>query len=183
MDHKQNILFQSGELFYSQGFHNTGIEQITKVCEIKKPTLYYHFESKTSLGKAYLEQRAEILFKMLLKIKERNKTYEGFLSDWSSTLILLARKNEFYGCPFIAFASELAEKERLEFKETLESIESRWLSIQERIYNHYYPLAKDAKAIARKILILHTGCVMLYRASRNSKYLKEFKAELKNLLL
>lgn len=181
IDTKQNILSKAGYLFYFQGFNNTGIDQITKECEITKPSLYYHFDSKITLGKAYIEERARLLFAMLIGLKERNQSYDGYLSEWSSTLILLARKGEFFGCPFTAFASELNEKERSEFEETLQSVESRWLSIQEKTYLHYHPTAIDSKLVARRILILHTGCVMLYRASRNIKYLKQFKAELKTL--
>lgn len=175
IDTKQNILEQAGALFYAQGFNNTGMEQITKVCGIKKPALYYHFESKNVLGLAYLEHRSKILFEMLESLLQRAKTFDQYLSSWATALIMLARRNEFFGCPFTAFSSELDGDERTFFETKLRSVENEWLAIQKKAFVKYYGESEAAKSIAEKILIVHTGCVMLYRASRDIKYLKQLK--------
>ncbi len=174
-DTKQNILEQAGALFYVQGFNNTGIEQITQVCNIKKPALYYHFGSKNALGLAYLEYRAEMLFGMLESLMNRAKTFDQYLQSWATALMMLTRRGEFFGCPFTAFASELDAEERTFFENKLRAIESEWLAIQERAFVKHYRQSAAAKRIAEKILIAHTGCVMLYRASRDMKYLKQLK--------
>ena len=66
---KQIILEKAGALFYRQGFNNTGIEEITRVVGVKKPALYYHFESKKALGNAYIEYRAKLLFDCISSAK------------------------------------------------------------------------------------------------------------------
>lgn len=175
VDTKQHILEQAGALFYAQGFNNTGMEKITEVCGIKKPALYYHFGSKNALGLAYLEFKSEGLFAMLNKLLERSQSFGKYLDSWANALILLARRNEFFGCPFTAFASELDAEERAYFETRLRSVESEWLAIQERAVTKFYGDSAAAKGIAKKILIEHTGCVMLYRASRDRKYLKQLK--------
>lgn len=175
IDTKQNILEQVGALFYEQGFNNTGMEQITKVCGIKKPALYYHFDSKNALGLAYLEFRAKILFAMLEGLAQRAKTFDQYLSSWATALVMLARRNEFFGCPFTAFSSELEAKERKFFEARLRAVEKEWLAIQERTFIKFFGESPATKGIAEKILIVHTGCVMLYRASRDMKYLKQLK--------
>lgn len=177
VDTKQRILEQAGALFYAQGFNNTGMEKITEVCGIKKPALYYHFGSKNALGLAYLEHKANGLFAMLEALIERSQSFGKYLDSWANALILLARRNEFFGCPFTAFASELDAEERAYFETRLRSVESHWLAIQEKAFVRYYGDAVAAKGIAKKILVAHTGCVMLYRASRDVKYLKQLKAE------
>jgi len=174
---RQLILEKAGALFYQQGFHNTGMDEITRVVGVKKPALYYHFESKNALGHAYVEYRAQMLFEMLERLLARSTTYEKFLSSWASALILLARRGEFFGCPFTAFASELTHDDRQYFDKLLQNTKAAWLDLQVRAYLRFYPKGGMAKIIARRILIAHTGCVMLYRASREEVYLRELKAE------
>lgn len=176
MSTKQNILEQAGALFYAQGFNNTGIEKITEVCGIKKPALYYHFGSKNGLGLAYLEFKAKALFSMLEALLERGRSFDEYLNSWATALMMLARRGEFFGCPFTAFSSELDAEERTFFEDKLRAVESEWLAIQERAFVKHYRQTAAAKHIAEKILIAHTGCVMLYRASRDMKYLKQLKA-------
>lgn len=173
---KNNILEQAGTLFYSQGFNHTGMEKITIVCGIKKPTLYYYFPSKNALGIAYLESRASALFSMLNALLGRANSLDQYLSSWASALILMARRNEFFGCPFTSFASELNSEERTYFEKTLKNIEEDWLNIQVQAYQKFYSKSTVAKQFAEKILVTHTGCVMLYRASRDLNYLKQLKS-------
>ena len=172
---KQNILEQAGALFYAQGFNNTGIEKITEVCGIKKPALYYHFGSKNGLGLAYLEFKAKALFSMLEALLARSRSFDEYLNSWANALILLARRGEFFGCPFTAFASELDAEERGYFETNLRRVEGEWLSIQEKAFVKHYGNTAAVKRVAEKILVTHTGCVMLYRASRDMKYLKQLK--------
>lgn len=181
VDTKQNILEQAGALFYAQGFNNTGMEKITEVCGIKKPALYYHFGSKNALGLAYLEYRAEMLFGMLEGLLKRAKSFDQYLSSWANALIILARRGEFFGCPFTAFASELNSEERAYFETKLRGVEKEWLAVQEKAFLKYYGESKAAKNIAAKILIAHTGCVMLYRASRDAKHLKQLRTAFSEL--
>ncbi|MFZ5628464.1 MAG: TetR/AcrR family transcriptional regulator [Spirochaetota bacterium] len=174
---KQKILEKAGALFYAQGYNNTGVDEITRVCGIKKPALYYHFESKTGLGLAYLEYRAELLFGMLDHLLERSASFDKYLSAWATALIMLAKRGEFFGCPFTAFASELSQEERPVFTPQLNSVQDRWLRFQARAYLKYHDNSAAAKQVARRVLVAHTGCVMLYRASRDLQYLKQLKAE------
>ena len=173
---REVILEKAGALFYRQGFNNTGMDEITRAVGVKKPALYYHFESKNVLGLAYLEHRSKILFEMLESLLQRAKTFDQYLSSWATALIMLTRRNEFFGCPFTAFSSELDGDERVFFESKLRSVENEWLAIQKRAFVKYYGESEAAKSIAEKILIAHTGCVMLYRASRDMKYLKQLKS-------
>lgn len=44
-------------LFYRQGFHATGVEQLSQEAGVTKKTLYRHFSSKDHLVEAALELR------------------------------------------------------------------------------------------------------------------------------
>ena len=60
-DTKEKILQKVSILFYTQGYTNTGIDQITKDIGITKPTLYHHFDSKNNLGLVYLEKKSRFI--------------------------------------------------------------------------------------------------------------------------
>ena len=176
-DTKEKILQKVSILFYTKGYTNTGIDQITKEIGITKPTLYHHFDSKNTLGLVYLEKKEESLFTLLTSLLKKSHTFGDYLNHWANTYLLLSKRKQFYGCPFTAFASEMKPEDRPLFEEKLRTIEKDWLSFQETAYLKFYPNAKNGKEIASKILILHTGCVMLYRASLDIKYIKQMKKE------
>lgn len=175
-DTKQRILEQTAALFYAEGFNNTGMEKITEVCGIRKPALYYHFGSKNELGLAYLEYKSAGLFAMLGTLIARSESFTEYLTAWANAYIVLARRGEFFGCAFTAFASELDAEERKFFSARLRKIEADWLALQERAITKFHPESKAAKTVAQQILIAHTGCVMLFRAARDTRYLKQMKS-------
>jgi len=180
-DTKDKILQKVSILFYTRGYTNTGVDQITKDIGITKPTLYHHFDSKNNLGLVYLERKAESLFTLLNSLLDKSNTFSDYLNRWVNTLLLLSKRKQFYGCPFTVFASEMKPEDRPIFEEKLRAIEKNWLSFQESAYLKFYPNAKNSKEIASKILILHTGCVMLYRSSLDIKYIKQLKREFSEL--
>jgi len=53
---KDRILDTASRLFYDQGYHVTGINQIIEEAEIARASLYNHFPSKTDLLLAYLDR-------------------------------------------------------------------------------------------------------------------------------
>jgi AcrR family transcriptional regulator len=52
---KERILDTASRLFYDQGYHVTGINQIIEEADIARASLYNHFPSKTDLLLAYLD--------------------------------------------------------------------------------------------------------------------------------
>ncbi len=53
---KDRILDTASRLFYDQGYHVTGINQIIEEADIARASLYNHFPSKTDLLLAYLDR-------------------------------------------------------------------------------------------------------------------------------
>jgi AcrR family transcriptional regulator len=43
MDNKEKIMQCALELFANKGYDGTGIQEITQISEVTKPTLYYYF--------------------------------------------------------------------------------------------------------------------------------------------
>jgi AcrR family transcriptional regulator len=175
------ILNKAGHLFYSQGFNKTGMEQITKVSGLTKPSLYYHFKSKNDLGLAYLEMQQKGFSLFLTKLQKRSETFEDYLVAWTRSLKHLARKDKFFGCPFSVFASEIPLEDRAFFESRLLEIEAGWLKFQKDVALEFGYPAIEVGTIARKMMITYTGCAMLYRLTRDKRYLDDLENNLKLL--
>ncbi|WP_080778451.1 TetR/AcrR family transcriptional regulator [Chryseobacterium phocaeense] len=95
------ILDTADRLFYSQGYSNTGINQIIDEADIAKGSLYKHFETKTDLLVAYVQRTHELWFTRLeAAINEIADPKEKLLALFDHH----TRRQEvrqFGGCPFI----------------------------------------------------------------------------------
>lgn len=95
-------------LFYRQGFHASGVEQLSQVAGVTKKTLYRHFPSKEHLVEAALRLRdAEFMAKMKAAVEpvpdaQRPQAYIDFIAAW-------AHEPDFHGCAFINAAAEYAD--------------------------------------------------------------------------
>ncbi|EIK52432.1 TetR family transcriptional regulator [Stutzerimonas stutzeri TS44] len=94
-------------LFYRQGFHASGVEQLSQVAGVTKKTLYRHFPSKEHLVEAALRLRdAEFMAKMKAAMEpvpdaQRPQAYIDFIASW-------AHEPDFHGCAFINATAEYA---------------------------------------------------------------------------
>ena len=98
------------KLFYRQGFHATGVEQLSQVSGVTKKTLYKHFASKELLIQSALELRDKQFFnKMRLaveseKISLRPLAYIEFIACW-------VQEDGFNGCAFINVSAEYGNQQ------------------------------------------------------------------------
>jgi len=95
------ILDTAERLFYSQGYSNTGINQVIEESAIAKGSLYKHFESKTDLLVAYLHRLHERWF-------ERFETELHKVTDSKRRLLFIfdhhmdrQQLRKYGGCPFV----------------------------------------------------------------------------------
>jgi len=103
---KSKILSTASQLFYAQGYHQTGINQIIEESKVAKASFYYHFASKEDLAIAYLEATTELLqteMDELLDTPGRpgNKILQLFdrLYQWQND-------PGYHGCVFLKLSSE-----------------------------------------------------------------------------
>jgi AcrR family transcriptional regulator len=119
------ILDTADRLFYSQGYNNTGINQVIDEADIAKGSLYKHFESKADLMVAYLERLHHQWF-------ERLKAHVDKQPDPKLKLLAVLEHHrnrqqvrEFGGCPFIRANTEAGSTDSrisLEIQQTKEKL-------------------------------------------------------------
>ncbi len=107
-----HILKTAGSLFYRNGYHNTGINEIIKEAGIAKATLYNHFESKDAICIAYLEHRHRSFISALKAYAESRKIGKPALMAIFDYLIDVYRNGAFYGCWASRIYGELPQENR-----------------------------------------------------------------------
>jgi len=104
---KEHIVTIASNLFYTNGYNATGINEIISKSEIAKATLYHHFKSKEDICVAYLENRHMYFMKELKDyIKEKNEGRQKLIAIFDF-LRDLYRKGDFHGCWGIKTLGEL----------------------------------------------------------------------------
>jgi AcrR family transcriptional regulator len=110
---KERILDTASRLFYDQGYHVTGINQIIEEADIARASLYNHFPSKTDLLLAYLDNTHASWFEELdafLKPVEGPRERLLALFDFR---ILRQRKFKYKGCHFNRIAAEASDDQEV----------------------------------------------------------------------
>ena len=92
-------------LFYRQGFHASGVEQLSHEAGVTKKTLYRHFSSKEHLVEAALQRRDTEFMRKMRGVVERVSdslrplAYIEFIAVW-------VQEPDFHGCAFINATAE-----------------------------------------------------------------------------
>jgi AcrR family transcriptional regulator len=109
---REHLVETALRLFYTHGFHATGIDKILAEAGVAKMTLYKHFRSKDELILAALRRRDELFRNWLMGAMEhaasdpRERLLAMFeaLDDWFNERALGTLG--FHGCAFIKASSE-----------------------------------------------------------------------------
>ncbi|MGH1517959.1 TetR/AcrR family transcriptional regulator [Chryseobacterium sp. JK1] len=95
------ILDTAEKLFYSQGYSNTGINQIIEEADIAKASLYKHFETKTDLLIAYVQRTHQLWFLRLEAAVDKISDPKGKILALFDHHTQRQEIRQFGGCPFI----------------------------------------------------------------------------------
>ena len=114
MDKRQQLIQTAFDLFYRNGIHAVGINQILQTSGIAKKTLYHHFASKQALIEAVLQYRDEKFYNWLAaRVDAVKPGYDGLnelfnaLDDWINNRVNLL--TDFHGCFFINTCAEFSD--------------------------------------------------------------------------
>jgi AcrR family transcriptional regulator len=100
------ILDAASRLFYKQGYHATGINQVIANAGAAKASFYHHYGSKEDLCIAYLTKRHEQWFSWLQREVEQHECPKDRLLSLFTFLEKWLPDSEFRGCAFLNIASE-----------------------------------------------------------------------------
>ncbi len=106
---KERIIKTSSELFYSQGYNHTGINQIIEEAKVAKASMYQYFRSKEDIAVAYLKGRHIMWMGNLQQyIADKKSSKEKILAAFDYLRDWLVEVN-FRGCGFQNIICDLPE--------------------------------------------------------------------------
>lgn len=168
---RDRLVSAATKLFYGEGIRSVSIEAVAKKAGVTKRTFYYHFRSKDDLVAAYLEARDQPTLDLFARWFNEskcpiNKKIEGMFQKFAR-----ATKNpNWKGCGFLRTSAELAStpghpafQAGAAHKKKFEA----WLAdtlASEGI--------KDAKTVARKIVVLLDGAASVMLVHRDPDYIQ-----------
>ena len=116
---RERIIDTAFDLFYKQGYFQTGINQIIDEADVAKATFYNNFRSKEELCTEYLRTRDKLEIDLIEDmIKSINDPYEKYVAITSSMIEHMKNSN-FRGCAFNNMAIEVTEPENPIRKEVI----------------------------------------------------------------
>lgn len=106
---REKILNTANELFFRQGYHQTGINQIIEESGVAKATFYSNFKSKEDLAVEYLRERDRVetdAMKDTLKgISDPYQRYMAIIHGIKEHMV----QTDYRGCAFGNMAVEITE--------------------------------------------------------------------------
>lgn len=170
-DTRDRIIEAARELFYSQGYHATGLAQILKEAEVNSGSLYHFFASKEELLLAVLDRYKEMLWPVLLE-----PAWDGIDDPVGRIFALLERYRQGLlmtdftrSCPIGNLALELTEFHPDAQRRVAENFEGWRIAVRGCLEAaaDRLPPGVDLDRLATFILTTMEGAVMQSRAYRS----------------
>ncbi|PRX56759.1 TetR/AcrR family transcriptional regulator [Flagellimonas meridianipacifica] len=161
----EKIISTAGDLFYTNGYNSTGINEIINKCGIAKATLYSHFKSKEDICIAYLTQRHEEFLDDLKQYVSRRKKGKNQLLAIFDYLTDLYREDTFFGCWALKTLGELSAKQKRIFSTIQKHKKELLLYLGDVVLENIHNVSK---AEVEKV---SGGIYMLYDSAITEAYL------------
>lgn len=180
---RDEIIEVASKLFYEQGYHCTGIQQIIQEAGAAKGTFYSHFKSKEELGIAWLKARHRTWNHWLLQFINPKKTPKSkivgifdFLGQWMQDA-------NFRGCAFLNTMCETPDCEnalRLEISNHKRELFELFRALTAE--HHATKTKIEQEQIATTLFILFEGTLIQLQNFQDLSFLQVAKKQVTALL-
>lgn len=161
---RDKFITVANTLFYEQGFHATGLDQILDEVGVTKTTFYKHFESKDELAIAVIEERdRREMAEWLGFMRER-----GGGDPKAEILVLFDLLEEwlaqpgFRGCMFMKAATEYPLPSDPVHQAALAHTQHWFIELEKRAALGGAP---DARGLASQLLLILTGAILAWHGT------------------
>jgi len=163
---RERIIETASNLFYHQGFNQTGINQIIGEAGVAKASMYQHFRSKEDIAVAYLKQRHINWMGSLQDFVNKEKTNKkkliacfNFLNNWLVSV-------DYRGCGWQNIITDLPDDHiKIKDQAVLHKNDVRvWVhTILAEEYEE-----EDAKLLGDEVIVLLEGAIILSQIQKNN---------------
>jgi AcrR family transcriptional regulator len=180
---RDDLIEVAAKLFYQQGYHCTGVQQIIQEAGIAKGTFYSHFKSKEALGCAWLKARHHEWTGWLIDSISGKPTAKAKILGIFDFLGTWMQDCDYRGCAFLNTLSETPSIEsplRVEIVAHLNELKE---IMNQLVDDHLSARSKKERSDTSKVIfVLFEGALIELRNSRDTASLPAVKALVKSLL-
>ena len=177
---RQELVEKALTIFYSGGFHATGMDTLSSEVGISKTSVYNHFRTKEDLILAVLRLRDENFRNWLFRrMEELSDDPAGQLITMFDALGEWFKQPEFKGCMFIKASSEYQDRDHPIHQQSAEH--------KRLLQRHLEQLASEAKfqnpgQLVRQLLLLKEGAIVTAHLGHTENPALDAKTAAENLL-
>lgn len=96
MDKKELIINSARDLFYNYGYKKVSMDEIAKVSNVTKRTIYKYFKDKDSLFKYFIDEEMNNIKKIFIKIENKNLNFVETVHTSLYELFEYGKKSKFF---------------------------------------------------------------------------------------
>ena len=179
---KERIIETASDLFYNQGYNQTGINQIIDQAGVAKASMYQHFRPKEDIAVAYLVARHAMWMGKLEESVSSKKGSKGkvigifdYLMDWLNDV-------NYRGCGWQNIITDLpVDHDKIRDQAIFHKNELRdW--VQEQLMTETGYANKKAKELGDEVIVLIEGAIILSQIQKDSWPIKTAKNACKKIL-
>ena len=177
---KERLISTASDLFYQNGYNNTGINEVIEKAKVAKASLYTHFKTKDDLCVAYLQNKEDKFLndlKASLKGKPKGKLQLLGLFDY---LREVYRQDDFKGNCSTNILAEVP-KDNKKIREEVTTHKSNLKSYISELVDKNSD-TKQTDKLANKLFLLFEGALSQSYVQQDSWPIKEAKDMALNLL-
>jgi AcrR family transcriptional regulator len=177
------ILETASRLFYEQGYHLTGINQVIAEAGVAKASFYYHFSSKEDLCIAYLEKRHQDWFGWLREEVEQSREPQERLLRLFIFLERWLVNSDFRGCAFLNITAEFPSPDNrirllvVNHKDALQAY------IEQLVENLDIPTSRNNPVyLVNAIYLLFEGTICKCQMYRTTEFIQNTRETVRQLI-
>ena len=169
---RERLLEAADRLFYRDGIHTVGIDRILEEAGVAKASLYSTFGSKDALIGEYLSQRLARRQERVERAIARHESPRDRILAVFDVLIERAAEKDIRGCAFYRAAAEGEPDEQVS---SVLDAARLWLRMLFIGLAQAFG-AKDADRLARQLVILYDGALVMAQMESDAQGPKEARA-------
>lgn len=172
---KERIIETASDLFYNQGYNQTGINQIIAEAGVAKASMYQHFRSKEDIAVAYLVKRHGMWVGKLNACVSSLETPKKKIVGCFDYLMQWLVEVDFRGCGWQNIIVDLPEDhQKIQDQAVFHKNQLRnWIHDLLKEENEYSP--KAAEETGDEILVLIEGAIILSQIQKDAWPIKAAK--------
>ncbi|TJY35951.1 TetR/AcrR family transcriptional regulator [Pontimicrobium aquaticum] len=179
---RERIIATASDLFYNQGYNQTGINQIISEAGVAKASMYQHFRSKEDIAVAYLTARHTMWMGKLKECVSIQNTPKGKVIGCFDYLMEWLKEVNFRGCGWQNIITDLPDShEKVRNQAVHHKNDVRdWIHKLLKDENEYTDI--EAEQLGDEVLILIEGAIILSQIQKDEWPIKVAKNACAKLL-